>query len=140
MDINLLLYYVSLIIVGVFIGSHTRQIYHRTGRNSKVGFLLGLILQQLGLIISLCLSPKNDFKNPGSFIKRFLFGFGRFVIFSIPRGVINEIYSFDYGSPYTEGSWIDLLMVGFGWVWIMRGNNFFKFSVDSTNNIIESEK
>ena len=134
MSVNLMLYYISFVIVGIFIGSHTRQIYHRTGRNPKIGFFIGLVLHQLGLIISLCLSPKNDFKISGSLVKRIMLGFGRFVLFSIPRGVINEIYGFHYGSPNIEGSWIDLLIVGIGWVWIMRGNsNFFKFSTNYTN-------
>lgn len=129
MEIDLILGWTIYILMGIFIGFHTRKIYHRTGRDSGNGFLIGLVLQQLGLLISLCLTPKNKYKSPIPFIKRFLYGFGRFLIWSISRGIINEIYGFQY-------TWVDYLMIGFGFVWVLRGSrNFFNIRIDYSNNI-----
>ena len=126
-----LIFILNSIIFGTFIGLHTLNIFTKIGRKPLYGFLLGFILHVLGLIISLCISPKNDFKPESSLTKRILLGIGRFILFSM----LNQILIIELlpksDVMITIGPIVySMITYGFlvlGSTWIFRGNkNFIK--------------
>lgn len=126
-----LLFILNTIIFGTFIGLHTKNIYNKIGRNPKNGFLIGFLLQGLGLTISLCLSPKNDYKPQSTLTKRVLLGIGRFFVFSILNQIL-IIETLPKTDLITSIGPIVYSMITYGFIvigltWIMRGNkNFIK--------------
>lgn len=128
-----LLFFLNTIVFGTFIGFHTKNIFKKIGRKSLNGFLLGFLLQGLGLLISLCLSPKNEYKPKSSLTKRILLGIGRFFIFSIMNQIL-IIEMLDNSSVLMVVGPLIYSMIKYGFIllgltWIMRGNkNIFNMS------------
>tara|TARA_B110000971_G_C19608643_1_gene319377 strand:- start:86 stop:484 length:399 start_codon:yes stop_codon:yes gene_type:complete len=123
------LFILNTIIFGTFIGLQTKNIYYKIGRNPKTGFLIGFLLQGLGLMISLSLSPKNDYKPKSTLTKRVLLGIGRFFVFSIMNQIIiiemldnSDVLMLVGPLIYADIKYVFILL---GLTWIMRGNNNF---------------
>ena len=126
-----LLFILNTIVFGGFIGLHTKNIFTKIGRKPINGFLLGFFLQGLGLIISLSLSPKNDYKPETSSTKRVLLGLGRFFVFSMLNQILIEEMLDKSDFLMVVGPLIySMIKYGFivvGLTWVMRGNkNFIK--------------
>jgi len=126
-----LLFILNTIVFGSFIGLHTKNIFTKIGRKPFNGFLLGFLLQGLGLIISLSLSPKNDYKPETSSTKRVLFGLGRLFVFSMLNQIL-IVEMLDKSDFLMVVGPIIYSMIKYGFIvigltWVMRGNkNFIK--------------
>ena len=129
------LYLINTIVFGTLVGFNTRNIFFKKGRDPKNGFLLGFFLHVLGLIISLSLSSKNEYKPKSSRTKRVLLGIGRFFIFSIINQIIFTETLDQSDLLMTLGpliySWMKYGFLVIGTIWVLRGNyNFFNLSIE----------
>ena len=102
-------------------GLQNRNICSTASLNVRNGFLLGILLGPLGMLISLTQAVKPTIKN-------LIFGISRVLLIVAVNGVIVRAANLDM--VYNILSPLFIYVIGI--TFILRGKNSFKFSVSST--------
>ena len=102
-------------------GLQNRNICSIASLNVRNGFLLGVLLGPLGMLISLTQAVKPT-------IKKLIFGISRVLLIVAVNGVIVRVANLDM--VYNILSPLFIYVIGI--TFILRGKNSFKFSVSST--------
>ena len=102
-------------------GLQNRNICSKASLNVRNGFLLGILLGPLGILISLTQAVKPTIKN-------LIFGISRVLIIVAVNWVI--IRAADLDMVYNILSPLFIYVIGI--TFILRGKNSFKFSVSNT--------
>ena len=102
-------------------GLQNRNICSIASLNVRNGFLLGILLGPLGMLISLTQAVKPS-------IKKLIFGISRVLLIVAVNGVIVRAANLDM--VYNILSPLFIYVIGI--TFILRGKNSFKFSVSST--------
>lgn len=102
-------------------GLQNRNICSKASLNVRNGFLLGVLLGPLGILISLTQAVKPTIKN-------LIFGISRVLIIVAVNWVI--IRAADLDMVYNILSPLFIYVIGI--TFILRGKNSFKFSVSNT--------
>lgn len=102
-------------------GLQNRNICSIASLNVRNGFLLGVLLGPLGMLISLTQAVKPT-------IKKLIFGISRVLLIVAVNGVIVRAANLDM--VYNILSPLFIYVIGI--TFILRGKNSFKFSVSST--------
>ena len=102
-------------------GLQNRNICSIASLNVGNGFLLGILLGPLGMLISLTQAVKPS-------IKKLIFGISRVLLIVAVNGVIVRAANLDM--VYNILSPLFIYVIGI--TFILRGKNSFKFSVSST--------
>ena len=105
----------------VIYGLQNRNICSTASLNVRNGFLLGILLGPLGMLISLTQAVKPT-------IKKLIFGISRVLLIVAVNGVIVRAANLDM--VYNILSPLFIYVIGI--TFILRGKNSFKFSVSST--------
>ena len=102
-------------------GLQNRNICSIASLNVRNGFLLGILLGPLGMLISLTQAVKPTIKN-------LIFGISRVLLIVAVNGVIVRAANLDMVYNILSPLFIYIIGITF----ILRGKNSFKFSVSST--------
>ena len=102
-------------------GLQNRNICSTASLNVRNGFLLGILLGPLGMLISLTQAVKPTIKN-------LIFGISRVLLIVAVNGVIVRAANLDMVYNILSPLFIYIIGITF----ILRGKNSFKFSVSST--------
>lgn len=102
-------------------GLQNRNICSIASLNVRNGFLLGILLGPLGMLISLTQAVKPT-------IKKLIFGISRVLLIVAVNGVIVRAANLDMVYNILSPLFIYVIEITF----ILRGKNSFKFSVSST--------
>ena len=124
-------YILSVFTCGVLIGFSTLNISKKKGLNPILGFILGLFLQLIGLIIVLLLPSKNGYVPHKPLYIRLIFGLIRFGCIVVITGFIipfvDVLYYTNEKGLRTGVTIVSLIKYGImviGWLFVLRGKYF----------------